>query len=62
MNNCYFSSYYLVGENELNRKKGKENVPNKDKRLVNYKDLERNVRNEIATEFHDFKDKNKKGK
>ncbi|NLD26407.1 MAG: hypothetical protein GX661_03510 [Acholeplasmataceae bacterium] len=46
----------------MNRKKGKENYHNKEKKLVNYKDLERNLRDEIATEFHDFKDKNKKGK
>jgi len=42
----------------VNRKKGKENQKSKQK-LVNYKDLERNVLNEISKEFNDFKQKDK---
>ena len=47
-----------MGELFVNKKKGKENQKPEHK-LVNYKDLERNVLNEISKEFQDFKDKNK---
>ena len=36
----------------MNKRKGKGPWP-KDKKLVDYKDLERNVLNEIAKEFQD---------
>lgn len=45
----------------MNKKKGKENQK-PEQRLVNYKDLERNVLNEISKEFNDFKQKNKENK
>lgn len=45
---------------EMNKKKGKETKP-KPSNLVNYKDLERNVLEEIAKEFQNNKE-NKKGK
>lgn len=44
----------------MNKKKGKDNLK-RDQKLVDYKDLERNVLNEISKEFNDFKS-NKKGK
>ncbi|MDD4077394.1 MAG: hypothetical protein PHT03_05400 [Bacilli bacterium] len=36
----------------MNKRKGKGNPP-KERKLINYKDLERNVLNEIAKEFQD---------
>jgi hypothetical protein len=45
----------------MNKKKGKENQRIEQK-LVNYKDLERNVLNEISKEFHDDKKNKDKGK
>jgi|CZCB01.1.fsa_nt_gi hypothetical protein len=36
----------------MNKKKGKV-IPAKDRKLINYKDLERNVASEIAKEFQD---------
>ncbi|HEY8396249.1 MAG TPA: hypothetical protein VIK96_05670 [Bacilli bacterium] len=44
----------------MNKRKGKENRP-KPSNLVNYKDLERNVLEEIAKEFHS-QNKKEKGK
>lgn len=46
--------------NRMNRRKGKENRP-KPKNLVDYKELERNVREEIANEFWNQK-KQEKGR
>ncbi|MFY9422157.1 MAG: hypothetical protein WBK54_06110 [Bacilli bacterium] len=43
----------------MHKRKGKENRPRKGN-LVDYRDLERNVRKEIAKEF--FQDKKEKGK
>ena len=43
----------------MNKRKGKGNKP-KNQKLINYKDLERNVLNEIAKEFQD--QNQKKGK
>lgn len=36
----------------MNKKKGKGS-PAKDRKLIHYKELERNVANEIAKEFYD---------
>ena len=43
----------------MNKRKGKGQLP-KEKRLVDYKDLERNVLNEIAKEFSAKKKKGDK--
>jgi hypothetical protein len=42
----------------VNKRRGIQNKEKNDK-LVNYKDLERNILNEIASEFHDSKKNSK---